>query len=98
MDCDNQHTYSYHQVLSGRSNQQELLNEISVKEDKDLSLVERQLRDLNFTFEKFANMWWYLKIIPPESSDPNFQWLSPWEIQSYDSLNKNQLAIMYNFL
>ena len=98
LDWDNQHTYSYHQVLSGLSNQKELLTELNSKEDKDLSLVERQLRDLNFTFEKFANMWWYLKIIPPESSDPNLQWLSPWEIQSYDSLNKNQLAIMYNFL
>ena len=95
---DNHHTYSYHQVLLGLTNQKQLIVNVNNKDEDELTLVERQLRDLNATFEKFANMWWHLKIIPPNSDNSDYPWLSPWEIQTYDDLNKNQLAIMYNFL
>ena len=94
---DNDHTYSYQEVLQGLEGQEELLHQIEEKADEDLTIVEGQLQDLVLNFQKFANMWWYLKIIPPASLNSNDPWLSLLEVNNEQSLTENQRTLFLTF-
>jgi len=98
LEWDNVHTYTYHEVLNGLENQKELLFQIQEKEEKDLTIIESQLKELHTNFQKFANLWWYLRIIPPASQNPEDPWVSPWEVESEQALSKNQRNLLFNFL
>ena len=98
LEWDTEHKYSYHDILGGFENQQDYLTQIYEMEEKDLSVVEFQIKELHINFQKFANMWWYLKIIPPASLHPNDPWISPWEVESEAALTQDQRSLLFNFL
>jgi ABC-type transport system involved in cytochrome c biogenesis permease subunit len=98
LEWDNIHTYTYHEILGGLENQKELLIEIQQKPDDELSIMEGQLKELHTNFQKFANMWWHLKIIPPASENSEDAWISPWEVESEHALTHNQRNLLFNFL
>ena len=95
---DTEHTYTYHEVLAGLESQQAFLLQIHQKDENELTHVEGQLKELYFNFQKFANIWWYLKIIPPDSDDPNEPWLSPMEIENENDMSVPQQNLVFNFL
>ena len=74
------------------------LIQIQKKPDDELSIIEAQLKELHSNFQKFANMWWHLKIIPPTSKNPEDAWLSPWEVESEQALTEEQRSLLFNFL
>ena len=98
LEWDNIHTYSYHEILDGLESQRELLIQIHAKPVDELSIIESQLKELHANFQKFANMWWHLKIIPPISDNPEDSWISPWEVESEQALSENQRNLLFNFL
>ena len=98
LEWDNIHTYTYHEILGGLENQKELLIQIQQKPDDELSIMEGQLKELHTNFQKFANMWWHLKIIPPASENSEDAWISPWEVESEHALTHNQRNLLFNFL
>lgn len=98
LEWDNIHTYSYHEILDGLERQRELLIQIHEKPVDELSIIESQLKELHANFQKFANMWWHLKIIPPISDNPEDSWISPWEVESEQALSENQRNLLFNFL
>ena len=98
LEWDNIHTYSYHEILDGLESQRELLIQIHAKPVDELSIIESQLKELHANFQKFANMWWHLKIIPPISDNPEDSWISPWEVESEHDLSENQRNLLFNFL
>ena len=98
LEWDNIHTYSYHEILDGLERQRELLIQIHEKPVDELSIIESQLKELHANFQKFANMWWHLKIIPPISDNPEDSWISPWEVESEKALSENQRNLLFNFL
>ena len=98
LEWDNVHIYSYHEILGGLENQKELLIQIHGKPEDELSIIESQLKELHANFQKFANMWWHLKIIPPASDNPEDPWISPWEVESEQALTKHQRNLLFNFL
>jgi ABC-type transport system involved in cytochrome c biogenesis permease subunit len=98
LEWDNIHTYSYHDILGGLESQKELLIQIQKKPDDELSIIEAQLKELHSNFQKFANMWWHLKIIPPASKNPEDAWLSPWQVESEQALTEQQRSLLFNFL
>ena len=98
LEWDNNHKYTYHDILKGLENQKEYLKQIYDKEDQNLSIVESEIKQLHINFQKFANMWWYLKIIPPASLHPNDPWISAWEVESESDLTEEQRSLLYNFL
>ena len=98
LEWDNIHTYTYHEILGGLENQKELLIQIQQKPDDELSIMEGQLKELHTNFQKFANMWWHLKIIPPASDNSEDAWISPWEVESEHALTHNQRNLLFNFL
>ena len=98
LEWDNIHTYTYHEILDGLENQKELLIQIHEKPEDELSIIESQLKELHANFQKFANMWWHLKIIPPASDNPEDSWISPWEVESEQALTENQRNLLFNFL
>ena len=98
LEWDNIHTYSYHEILDGLESQRELLIQIHAKPVDELSIIESQLKELHANFQKFANMWWHLKIIPPVSDNPEDSWISAWEVESEHDLSENQRNLLFNFL
>ena len=98
LEWDNVHTYSYHEILDGLESQKELLIQIHAKPVDELSIIEGQLKELHSNFQKFANMWWHLKLIPPASDNPEDSWISPWEVESEQALSENQRNLLFNFL
>ena len=98
LEWNNKHKYSYHEILSGFENQNEYLKRIYDLEESNLSTVESQIKNLHINFQKFANMWWYLKIIPPSSLNPNDPWISPWEVESELKLTEKQRLLLFSFL
>ena len=81
LDWNNNHKYSYNEIIPGLKNQIDLITAIDEKDDSDKSPFEKQLIELShnaIVFEELSYMK-NIKLIPPALLDENAVWQSPFD-------------------